>query len=123
MINVNFNFIKSIIILLSFPYLLLAAPSAEELTLVQNDKVCMVTDMVFPRTQIPVKIQGKTYYGCCESCKGTLSKDDKSRLAIDPISGKSIDKAKAVIAARNDGSVLYFESRENFEKYKSHTKK
>lgn len=89
----------------------------EQLKIVPNDKVCMVTNMLFPRTQIPVAHNGKTYYGCCENCKKTLSEDSNSRTAIDPISGKSIDKASAVIAARDDGSVVYFESKKTFEAF------
>lgn len=87
----------------------------EHLKIVPNDKVCMVTNMLFPRTQIPVAHNGKTYYGCCENCKKTLSEDAASRTAVDPVSGKSIDKASAVIAARDDGSVVYFESKKTFQ--------
>ncbi len=87
------------------------------LRVVPNEKVCMVTDMYFGKTQIPVKHGKKTYYGCCENCKKTLSQDAKSRTAVDPVSGKSVDKASAVIAALADGSVLYFESQKTFEQY------
>lgn len=88
--------------------------ASEQLKIVPNDKVCMVTNMLFPRTQIPVAHNGKTYYGCCENCKKTLSEDAASRTAVDPISGKSVDKASAIIAARDDGSVVYFESKKTF---------
>ncbi len=84
---------------------------------VDNKKVCMVTDMVFPRDQIPIQVGSKTYYGCCENCKNTLGKDEKVRFAIDPVSGKKVDKATAVIAAGPDGSVTYFENDANFEKF------
>lgn len=93
------------------------AQAAEALSIVENEKVCMVTDMHFPKKQIPVTHDGKTYYGCCENCKETLAKDSKARTAIDPISGKTVDKAKAIIAARADHSVVYFESKKNFEAY------
>lgn len=88
------------------------------LIIVENKKVCMVTNMVFPRDQIPVNHEGKTYYGCCENCKKTLSEDSTARFATDPVTDKKIDKATAVIAARDDGSVIYFESRKTFNKYK-----
>lgn len=91
----------------------------EQIKIVPNDKVCMVTNMLFPRTQIPVVHNGKTYYGCCENCKKTLSEDQAARTAIDPVSGKTVDKAGAVIAARDDGSVIYFESKKTFEAFKS----
>ena len=110
----NLAFISAILItLISFNPVL----AFEKLKIVPNDKVCMVTNMVFPRTQIPVIHKGKTYYGCCENCKKTLSEDAAAREAIDPVSGKSIDKAKAVIAARDDGSVIYFESKKTFKNF------
>ncbi len=97
--------------------------ASEQLKIVPNDKVCMVTNMLFPRTQIPVTHNGKTYYGCCENCKKTLSEDSASRTATDPISGKSIDKASAVIAVRDDGSVVYFESKKTFETFTGKSQK
>ena len=94
-----------------------SAVAAESLKIVENEKVCMVTDMHFPKAQIPVVVDNKTYYGCCQNCKATLSNDAKARTATDPVSGKSVDKAKAVIAMRADHSVVYFENKTNFEKY------
>lgn len=94
-----------------------SAQAAETLSIVENEKVCMVTDMHFPKKQIPVTYDSKTYYGCCENCKETLAKDAKARTATDPVSGKPVDKAKAVIAARADHSVVYFESKKNFDAY------
>lgn len=93
------------------------AYAKETLQVVPNKKVCMVTNMLFPRDQIPVQHAGKTYYGCCENCKKTLAEDASARMAIDPISKKPVDKASAVIAARPDGSVIYFESQANLKKY------
>lgn len=84
---------------------------------VENKKVCMVTDMVFPRDQIPVKVADKTYYGCCENCKATLGNDEKVRFAVDPVSGKKVDKATAYIVAGPDGGVVYFENEDNFKKF------
>ncbi|RZA26391.1 MAG: TRASH domain-containing protein [Proteobacteria bacterium] len=80
-------------------------------------RVCMVTNMEFPRDQIPVKVKDTTYYGCCENCKERLGKDEAVRQAVDPISGKTVDKAKASIAAGPDGSVEYFENDANLKKY------
>ena len=84
---------------------------------VDNKKVCMVTDMVFPRVQIPVTVGNRTYYGCCENCKATLGKDEKVRFAVDPVSGKKVDKSTAVIGAGPEGSVAYFENDANLEKF------
>lgn len=91
--------------------------AAENLKVVENEKVCMVTDQLFPKKQIPITVEGKTYYGCCENCKASLGKDPKVRKAIDPISKKPVDKATAVIAAREDGTVIYFENKTTLEKY------
>ncbi|MNK06285.1 hypothetical protein D3C87_241790 [compost metagenome] len=98
------------------------AMAKEVLTVVPNQKVCMVTNMVFPRDQIPVAHAGKTYYGCCENCKQTLAQDASARTAIDPITKKSVDKATAVIAAREDGSVIYFENQASFKKFEKMSK-
>ena len=59
----------------------------------------------------------RTYYGCCAMCKERLEKDASVRSAVDPVTGKTVDKATAVIAAQPDGKVLYFESQETLEKY------
>ena len=85
---------------------------------VETRKVCMINNQVFEKDLIPVEVEGKTYYGCCEMCKERLTKDPASRQAVDPVTGKTVDKAKAVIAALPDGSVLYFESEETLNKYK-----
>ncbi len=85
--------------------------------IVPNEDVCMVTEMHFGRKQIPVEVNGKTYYGCCAGCKKTLSTKLSARQAVDPVTKKTVDKATAVIAANKSGQVLYFESKQNFEKY------
>lgn len=87
------------------------------LTKVEAKKVCMVNNMAFDKDQIPTKVEGHTYYGCCPMCKEKLEKDASLRSAVDPVSGKTVDKATAVIAAQADGKVLYFESQETLAKY------
>ncbi len=84
---------------------------------VPNNTVCMVTEAHFEKPQIPVKVGDKTYYGCCEHCKKTLTEDKTARTATDPLTKKSVDKATATIAANSAGKVLYFENKGNFEKY------
>lgn len=84
---------------------------------VETKKVCMVNNQVFDKDQIPVQVEGKTYYGCCEMCKERLANDVAARTAVDPVTGKKVDKATAVIAAMEDGKVLYFESQETLAKY------
>lgn len=90
---------------------------------VETKKVCMVNNQIFEKDQIPIAVQGKTYYGCCEMCKERLAKDANARTATDPVTGQTVDKATAVIAARADGSVLYFESEKTLEKYEKGQKK
>lgn len=86
---------------------------------VETQKVCMINNQVFEKDQIPVEVEGKTYYGCCEMCKERLTKDPASRQAVDPVTGKTVDKATAVIGVLPDGKVLYFESAETLEKYEA----
>jgi len=90
---------------------------------VETKKVCMVNNTVFEKDQIPVAVQGKTYYGCCEMCKERLAKDADARTAVDPVTGKKVDKATAVIAAQADGKVLYFESEKTLAQYEKGRKK
>ena len=82
-------------------------------------KVCMVNDKLFDKDQIAVDVDGKTYYGCCEMCKKTLAEKKEFRFAIDPVSGKQVDKAIAVIGADAEGQTLYFENEDNLKKYNS----
>ncbi|HEX3127450.1 MAG TPA: hypothetical protein VH394_08975 [Thermoanaerobaculia bacterium] len=93
------------------------AAAAPALQRVETKKVCMVNNQVFEKDQIPVTVDGKTYYGCCEMCKERLAKDAAIRSAVDPVSGKTVDKATAVIGALPDGKVLYFESETTFGQY------
>jgi YHS domain-containing protein len=98
------------------------AVQSASLRKVEVKKVCMVTNRVFAKDQIPVAVQGKTYYGCCEGCKQTLANNPAARMAVDPVSGNTVDKATAVIGARPDGSTLYFENESNLKKYSSRPK-
>lgn len=86
---------------------------------VPNELVCMVNNAYMGENQMPVPVDGKTYYGCCEMCVGRLNEDESSRLAIDPNSGNEVDKSEAyIVIADDNGKVNYFESRESFESYK-----
>lgn len=84
---------------------------------VDNNKVCMVTDRFMRSPQIPVNVEGRTYYGCCEGCKARLTNDPSVRSAIDPVTRHPVDKASAVIGADASGAVLYFENEGSFTKY------
>ena len=50
--------------------------------------------------------------------KGTLESDAAARTASDPVSGKSVDKAVAVIGRNETGRVFYFESEDTFRRYR-----
>jgi YHS domain-containing protein len=94
-----------------------AATQTPSLHEVPANKVCMVNDQLFAKDQIPVEVEGKTYYGCCEMCKGRLASDAAIRQAIDPLTGVTVDKATAVKAADESGSILYFENAESLKTY------
>jgi len=91
--------------------------SNDKVVVVLSKNVCMINNRSMANEQIPVEIDGKTYYGCCPMCKEKLVKDETSRYAIDPVSGKQVDKAKAVIGALPGAAVLYFENETNLQKY------
>ena len=86
---------------------------------VPNELVCMVNDAYMGKPQIPVPVDGKTYYGCCKMCVGTLNEKESARTAIDPFSNKPVDKTEAyIVLMKEEGEVAYFESKENYLKYK-----
>lgn len=91
---------------------------ATALVQVEAKYVCMINDQRFSKTQIPVDVNGRTYFGCCEMCKDRLRGDESSCTGIDPVSGKKVDKATAVIGAMLDGTVYYFETVENLKRFK-----
>jgi len=72
--------------------------------------VCMVTDKVMGKPQIPVEVNGKTYYGCCKNCVGKLQSNPSIRSAKDPVSGAVVDKSRAFIMEGPGGDAIYFES-------------
>jgi YHS domain-containing protein len=100
----------------SAPPAVAAAPAA--VTLVEDRSlVCMVNNQFMGRPQIPIEVEGRTYYGCCEMCKGRLGNDPAARMATDPVSQKQVDKATAIIGKTSDGATLYFESDRTFAVY------
>lgn len=119
--------LKRIIILSSLLTAFLAVVSvnsqAEILKRVKTGNVCMVNNEDMGKPQIPIQVKGKTYYGCCAMCVGSLTNDPEARRAIDPVSGHTVDKANSVIGARRDGSVLYFESEATFAAWQQQQKR
>ena len=106
-------------VLLSMVALLVMSALAVTGNVDKKEYVCMMQDMVLGKAGIPIQYAGKTYYGCCEMCKAKLKNDPKSRMAVDPVSGKKVDKAKAVIGANAEGKVFYFENLQNLKKFKA----
>jgi YHS domain-containing protein len=96
---------------------------AGTLTKVEPKTVCMINEHAMGKDQIPVEVDGKTYYGCCDMCKKALAADASKRMSTDPVTGKQVDKATAIIAAQEDGRVFYFESDETLAKYNASVKK
>lgn len=88
-------------------------------TQVKTNLVCMVNDAYMGKEQIPVEYEGKTYYGCCQGCVTAIQTKRSVRYALDPATGKEVDKAKAYIVIKSDGSkkVLYFESETTYKQY------
>lgn len=85
---------------------------------VPNNLVCMVNNAYMGKPQIPVPVNGKTYYGCCQMCVGTLTNDKTARMAVDPYSHKPVDKTEAyIVLIKAEGEVSYFESKENYLNY------
>jgi hypothetical protein len=57
--------------------------TSPELKQVESKYVCMVTNQLYDKEQIPVAVDGKMYYGCCQMCEAKL-KRPSSRMATDP---------------------------------------
>lgn len=78
-----------------------------------NKMVCMMQDMVLTKPGIAITHAGKTYYGCCEMCKQKIASEPaKYTKGTDPVSGKKVDKASALIYGL-DGTAFYFETSAN----------
>jgi len=106
---------------LSLTIPLSAAPKVgegERVKQVAAANVCFINKQHFDKPQTPVVVEGKTYYGCCPSCTQTLTEDPKSRMDIDPVSGKEVDKATAIIGADKAGKVYFFENVQNLKKFR-----
>ncbi len=95
------------------------AKNQTEVKRAETSQVCMVNDTFMNKPQIPVSVEGKTYYGCCEGCVSRLKGDRSVRFSTDPVTGREVDKAAAYITTQPDGTVLYFESMETAKKYAS----
>jgi YHS domain-containing protein len=94
------------------------AAAATSLTRVTDPTlVCNINNRFMGTPQIPVPVDGKTYYGCCAGCKAKLESDPGARTAVDPVTQKAVDKAQAVLGQTSTGVVLYFENEQTFASY------
>ncbi|MCR4296286.1 MAG: hypothetical protein NUW21_12180 [Elusimicrobia bacterium] len=83
-----------------------------------RSRVCMVNDRVMGQAQLPVIVDGRTYYGCCAGCVARLNEDRKARVSTDPVTGRDVDKSQAVILRGENGEALYFESEDTARRYR-----
>ena len=118
--------ITSLIMALSFGFVINNADAQNAQEKIPNGKlqssfVCYVNNNYMGKEQIPVEVEGKTYYGCCMGCVGNLKKNRKVRYAQDPLTNEEVDKSTAFIVLKSDtgAAVQYFANAENYAKYKS----
>jgi YHS domain-containing protein len=80
--------------------------------------VCMIDKRHFDEPQKPVLVGDRTYYVCCEVHATQLIQAPPSRMDIDPVSGKEVDKATAAVGADRVGNVYFFENAENLKQFR-----
>lgn len=96
----------------------MAAPAGEKLKKVDAKYTCFINKKHFDKPQTEVVVDGKKYYGCCQDCTRQLTEDPKTRVAVDPLSGKEVDKASAAIGMDKAGNVYFFENDGNLKKFR-----
>lgn len=96
----------------------LVAATGEKVKQVDSKYVCMITKKHFQTKQMQVNVEGRSYYACCDTCKTKLLEDPSSREDVDPVSGKKVDKATAVVGVDKAGNVYFFENVQNLERFR-----
>jgi YHS domain-containing protein len=88
-----------------------------------RSRVCMLQDTLQGRSGLPYVYRGKTYYLCCGGCLAAFQQNAAiySR-AIDPVDGRSVDKADAPAYAYH-GHAYYFASASNLAEFAREPKK
>lgn len=115
-------------IVYTIPFLLLTAlfalsaggftKESEAIARTEPSHACMASNRDTGRPQAFTEVEGKRYYGCSEACIANLGENAAFRYSIDPVSGRRVDKALAVLGAKPGGELLYFESEETFRAYR-----
>jgi len=86
----------------------------------KSSEVCYVNNAFMRAEQIPVMVEGKIYYGCCEGCVDKLKNNlGGVRYSTDPLTGEKVDKATAYIVLKpnSNSDVLYFASEKNYNEF------
>jgi YHS domain-containing protein len=82
-----------------------------------RSRICMLQDTVQGRSGLPCVYNGKKYYLCCAGCSAVFRSDAAIHSrAIDPVDGKSVDKADASAYAYR-GHAYFFSSAGNMDKF------
>lgn len=85
---------------------------------VPKELVCMVNDAYMGKKQLEVMHEGKMYYGCCAMCQSRIPEDQSVRVALDPLTLETVDKAEAyIVIIGNNGEVAYFKNEENYRQF------
>lgn len=85
---------------------------------VNPKNICLMNKTRFNHGLRSVNVDGKNYYGCCPDCLAKLKADPQARMDVDPVSGKQVDKAAAVIGVDKNGKIYFFENLENLKKFR-----
>lgn len=98
--------------------LVFAATGGQKVKQVDAKYVCFITMKKFDKPLQSTIVEGKKYYGCCDNCIKTLNDDPKSRVAVDPVTKKEVDKATAVIGVDKAGHAWFFENEANLKAFR-----
>lgn len=86
---------------------------------VENKTVNMVTNRLGDDGQKVVRLEGRDYYVPDARYALAFNMNPSLRYAVDPVTGKRIDKSGALAYADYQDKVLYFESEESYQDFLS----